>query len=232
MVYEFRSPENSLARLEIIEKDYDFGICARTSGVAELSLCCDERYGTSRLVVYSFALLTVLHVNCERANLLPSVTADSLLLTNFLFDRSPGAGICRPRLQDTCVKREEDMTFNTMKRLQSLYCIWIKTGNLRHPLKCVWLDLEMRSARVTSLAYNESIRAAAGEIERKRTQCVRKKLSRPRPMNEGVYSLARLLIALVILLTTAWADVGGRIAELCPTPPMPSSQAPVSLSQI
>ncbi len=102
-------------------------------------------------------------------------------------------------------------TFNTMKRLQSLYCTWIKTGNPRHPLECVWLNLEMRSARVTSFAFNESIRATVDEIEGERTQCVRKKLSRPRPMDEAVYSLARLLIALAVLLVPAWADVGGRI---------------------
>jgi hypothetical protein len=102
-------------------------------------------------------------------------------------------------------------TFNTMKRLQSLYCTWIKTGNPRHPLECVWLNLEMRSARVTSFAFNESIRATVDEIEGERTQCVRKKLSRPKPMDEGVYSLARLLIALALLLAPAWADVGGRI---------------------
>jgi len=28
---------------------------------------------------------------------------------------------------------------------QPLYCVWIKTGNPRRPLECVWIDPQLRS---------------------------------------------------------------------------------------
>jgi hypothetical protein len=63
--------------------------------------------------------------------------------------------------------------FIPMERLQSLYCLWIKTGNPRQPLECLWIDLEMRSFQVASFAYSESIPAVARETEVERTKCVR-----------------------------------------------------------
>jgi hypothetical protein len=122
--------------------------------------------------------------------------------------------------------------FIPTERLHSLYCIWIKTGNPRRPLECLWIDLEMRSFQVASFANNESIRAVADETERKRTECSRRKASpaaqrfadlraRRRSwgrLNRGVGSLTRILIALAVLLTSAWADVGGRISGVVTDP--------------
>jgi len=116
--------------------------------------------------------------------------------------------------------------FNPTKRLQSVYCVWIKTGNLRHPLDCVWIDLGRR------LANNESIRVAACETDGKRTQSVGKRGSptgqciadlrvRRRssgPLNRRGGSLLRLLIALAVLLSSAWAGVGGRISGVVTDP--------------
>jgi hypothetical protein len=108
--------------------------------------------------------------------------------------------------------------FISMERLQSLYCIWIETGNPRRPLECLWIDLEIRSFQASSFAYSESIPAVAGETEVERTKCVRKKPSPARgmeivrarrgafgPVNRKVGSLTRILIALAVLLTVAWA---------------------------
>ena len=114
--------------------------------------------------------------------------------------------------------------FTPITKLQSLCCIWIKTGKPRRPLECVWIDLEMRSFEVASFAKDESV-PAADETEGKRTTCFhRRALGTGRCMadvraqrrssglvNRTVSSLARILIALAVLLTVAWADVGGRL---------------------
>jgi hypothetical protein len=131
-------------------------------------------------------------------------------------------------------QKGEDMTnkFIPMERLQSLYCIWIKTGNPRQPLECLWIDLEVRSFQVASFANSESIPAEADETEGKRTTCIREKASptgqriadlRARRHFSGLVkkragSLARILIALAVLLTSAWADVGGRISGVVTDP--------------
>jgi hypothetical protein len=65
--------------------------------------------------------------------------------------------------------------FTPTKRLQSLYCIWTKTGNPRRPLDCIWIDLEMRSFQHLSLANNELIPAAADETNCAGSTCLRKK---------------------------------------------------------
>jgi hypothetical protein len=117
--------------------------------------------------------------------------------------------------------------FNPTKRLQSLYCVWINTGNPRRPLECFWIDSEMRGFQDVSLANNESIPVSACGTEGKRIGCIRKKASPTRRgfeslrkrrrssglMNRGARSLTRILIALTVLLTSAWADVGGRIGR-------------------
>jgi hypothetical protein len=121
--------------------------------------------------------------------------------------------------------------FIPTKRHQSLYCVWIKTGNPRQPLDCVWIDPEMRSFQDVSLANNESIPAAAGETESEGSKGVCRKISpksqriadlrarrRFSRMSRGVRSLTRLLIAIAVLLTSAWADVGGRISGVVTDP--------------
>ena len=67
--------------------------------------------------------------------------------------------------------------FIPMKRVQSLYCVWIKTGNPRRPLQCLWIDLEMRSFQAASFRNQESIYEASSGDEGERTNCARKKAS-------------------------------------------------------
>ena len=32
------------------------------------------------------------------------------------------------------------------RRVQSLFCMWMETGNTRQPLACVWIDPEAKGA--------------------------------------------------------------------------------------
>jgi hypothetical protein len=37
-------------------------------------------------------------------------------------------------------------------RPQPLYCVWIKTGNPRRPLECVWIDPQLRSFQSSDIS--------------------------------------------------------------------------------
>jgi hypothetical protein len=42
-------------------------------------------------------------------------------------------------------------TFIPTLSLQSLYCVWIKTGNPSHRLEWVWIDPELRSFQFSNV---------------------------------------------------------------------------------
>ena len=119
---------------------------------------------------------------------------------------------------------------STLPRL-GLYCVWIATGNPRQPLACIWIDPEMRSYR---LDYPQL--APAGRVEschsakkietcRDRTPTPSKRLvtfktSRHSQARRSQVALCFALVVLVVsvLLSLAWADVGGRIAGVVTDP--------------
>jgi hypothetical protein len=45
------------------------------------------------------------------------------------------------------------MTNNFIPTLprHTLYCVWIRTGDLSRPLECVWIDPEFRSFQITDI---------------------------------------------------------------------------------
>jgi hypothetical protein len=65
--------------------------------------------------------------------------------------------------------------FIPTKRLQSRYCVWVKTGNPRQPLECVWIDLEMRSFQNMGSEKTSSLPTASSEAEREKSSCTRRK---------------------------------------------------------
>jgi hypothetical protein len=130
-----------------------------------------------------------------------------------------------------CLKREEIMTNKFISNFshQGLYCIWIKTGNPRQPLACVWIDPQMRSYELEyvrqSSAPCRNINQTGNNAELRRNRKVESgnrvtRLEAPRRShaNELVLSVALITIALLILLSAAWADVGGRIAGVVTDP--------------
>jgi len=100
-----------------------------------------------------------------------------------------------------------------------LYCVWIKTGNPRRPLACIWIDPETRTSGLQYVRQPSEPRASrlANKTEacRDRKLNVSRRLATSRQRHAtppGVaLSFALIAIAVLILLNAAWADIGGRI---------------------
>jgi hypothetical protein len=108
-----------------------------------------------------------------------------------------------------------------------LYCVWIETGNPSHPLDCVWIDPELRS--FVNLETASPIRATNDESEPESSAdpLLGKGIFAPQSsiapvgrklLNVKAYSaikkLSWVLVVLWLLLTTASADVAGRISGM------------------
>jgi hypothetical protein len=107
-----------------------------------------------------------------------------------------------------------------------LYCVWIKTGNPRRPLACIWIDPETRTSGLQYVRQPSEPRASrpANKTEacRDRKLNVSRRLATSRQRHAtppGVaLSFALIAIAVLILLNVAWADIGGRISGVVADP--------------
>jgi hypothetical protein len=121
------------------------------------------------------------------------------------------------------------MTNNFIPTLsrQPLYCVWIETGNPAHPLDCVWIDPELRSfVNVEIAASNDENKPEApAEPLSKEGLCagqlfmtqVRREEKRARECS-AMNRLSWVVVVLWFLLSTAWADVAGRVSGMVSDP--------------
>jgi hypothetical protein len=107
-----------------------------------------------------------------------------------------------------------------------LYCVWIKTGNPRRPLACIWIDPETRTSGLEYIRRPSEPCASQAtnktEACRDRKLNVTRRLATPRQRHTNRPGVARSFaltaVALFILLNAAWADIGGRIAGVVTDP--------------
>jgi hypothetical protein len=113
---------------------------------------------------------------------------------------------------------------------QPLYCLWIKTGNPKHPLDRVWIDPELRSFQFYDVNSAAPIRATNNECEPEagaerspvKGRLARELLVTPFRREElKVKTMKRLSWVVAVLwffLNTAWADVAGRVSGMVSDP--------------
>jgi hypothetical protein len=117
---------------------------------------------------------------------------------------------------------------------QPLYCVWIKTGNPSRPLACVCIDPQVGSFQFSDSALEGSsaTRVWTGAYERgtsspgfQQESPFPKRIPMPsqeeEPKTKTHCAAGRLLFALAVLcvlLSSAWADVAGRISGLVSDP--------------
>lgn len=118
---------------------------------------------------------------------------------------------------------------STLPRM-GLYCVWIATGNPRQPLACIWIDPEMRSygledfqqaptGCVESSQPTKTTEMCREQKRKSSTRLVSFEVSRlSRTNGNRALWVALVLLVLSLLLTPAWADVGGRITGVVTDP--------------
>lgn len=142
---------------------------------------------------------------------------------------------CAALKEDMCLRRERTMTnafIPTLNR-QPLYCVWIKTGNPSRPLACVWIDPQLRSFQLPNTGSAAPTRVNTDEHEREALveRCPEKgvfakHICIPASQQKDMKAKTRLamkplswfFVMFCLLLSSAWADVAGRISGLVSDP--------------
>src|ERR1700680_1576071 len=104
---------------------------------------------------------------------------------------------------------------------QPLYCVWVKTGNPSRPLECVWIDPQLRSFQSFDIEGTTELRTSSPKEDHFSKQIFIRDFQEKELKTRTRHAARVLLTALAVLcvlLSSAWADVGGRITGLVSDP--------------